>query len=83
MVRRHAGGWYRPGLLAATFLTGYGVVRFLLEFTRQPDTQLGLVLGPFSMGQLLSASMILLGLILLVVLLGRPLRPRRGLSPND
>ncbi|HEY2065799.1 MAG TPA: prolipoprotein diacylglyceryl transferase family protein, partial [Gemmatimonadaceae bacterium] len=67
-----AGGWYRPGLLAATFLTGYGVVRFLLEFTRQPDTQLGLVLGPFSMGQLLSASMILLGLILLVVLLGRP-----------
>jgi phosphatidylglycerol:prolipoprotein diacylglycerol transferase len=69
--RSVAGGWYRPGLLAATFLIGYGVVRFLLEFTRQPDTQLGLVLGPFSMGQLLSASMILLGLILLVVLLGR------------
>jgi phosphatidylglycerol:prolipoprotein diacylglycerol transferase len=66
-----ARGWYRPGLLAAAFLIGYGVVRFLLEFTRQPDTQLGLVLGPFSMGQLLSATMIAVGLGLMVLRLGR------------
>ena len=59
-----AGGWYRPGLLAAAFLIGYGLVRSLLEFTRQPDAQLGLVLGPFSMGQLLSAAMIVAGLAL-------------------
>lgn len=63
--RSVAGGWYRPRLLAGVFLAGYGVVRFLLEFTRQPDAQLGLVLGPFSMGQLLSASMIVLGLALI------------------
>jgi phosphatidylglycerol---prolipoprotein diacylglyceryl transferase len=61
-----ARGRYRSGVLAAVFLIGYGVVRFLLEFTRQPDTQLGLVLGPFSMGQLLSAAMIVLGLGLIV-----------------
>jgi phosphatidylglycerol:prolipoprotein diacylglycerol transferase len=66
-----ARGRYRPGLLAAAFLIGYGVLRFLLEFTRQPDTQLGLVLGPFSMGQLLSATMIAVGAGLLVLRLGR------------
>jgi phosphatidylglycerol:prolipoprotein diacylglycerol transferase len=70
--RAVADGWYRPGLLAGAFLLGYGVVRVLLEFTRQPDPQLGLVLGPFSMGQLLSATMIALGLVLL------GLRLRRG-----
>jgi phosphatidylglycerol:prolipoprotein diacylglycerol transferase len=65
--RAVAHSWYRPGLLAAAFLIGYGVVRVVLEFTRQPDTQLGLVLGPFSMGQLLSAAMIAAGLGLLVL----------------
>ena len=44
----------RAGLLTGTFLVGYALLRFLLEFTREPDAQLGLVVGPFSMGQLLS-----------------------------
>ena len=66
-------GWYRPGILAGAFLVGYGVIRFLLEFTRQPDPQLGLVLGPFSMGQLLSGSMIVLGIVLIAFFRGRPL----------
>jgi phosphatidylglycerol:prolipoprotein diacylglycerol transferase len=57
-------GSYRPGLLAAAFLVGYGVFRFLIEFTRQPDEQLGFVLGPFSMGQLLCTIMILAGVTL-------------------
>jgi phosphatidylglycerol:prolipoprotein diacylglycerol transferase len=57
------GAWYRPGLLAGAFLVGYGTIRFALEFTRQPDEQLGFVLGPFSMGQLLSALMIGVGLL--------------------
>ena len=51
--RSHASGWYRPGLRTAGFLILYGVTRFLLEFTREPDAQLGFVLGPLSMGQLL------------------------------
>jgi phosphatidylglycerol:prolipoprotein diacylglycerol transferase len=78
-LERHAiaRDWYRPGMLAATFLVGYGLVRFLLEFTRQPDTQLGLVLGPFSMGQLLSASMIVVGLVLEVTVLKRHVVRRR------
>ncbi len=59
-------GRYRPGLLGGAFLVGYGIIRFALEFTRQPDAQLGLVLGPFSAGQLLSATMIVAGVALLL-----------------
>lgn len=69
--RAVARGWYRPGVLAGTFLIGYGVIRFALEFTRQPDTQLGLVFGPFSMGQLLSAGTVVIGVLLLLIVFAR------------
>ncbi len=64
--RARAGRWYRPGVLTGTFLTGYALIRILLEFTREPDVQLGFVLGPFSMGQLLSAAMMIVGVAVLV-----------------
>lgn len=47
------------GVLFWTFVGGYGLARFLVEFLREPDPQLGFVLGPFSMGQILSLAMIL------------------------
>jgi len=53
-VYRAKGGSVRPGAFAALFLLLYALARFLVEFTRQPDAQLGFVLGPLSMGQLLS-----------------------------
>lgn len=57
----------RPeGLLSGLFLVLYGVFRFLVEFTRQPDAQLGFVLGPLTMGQLLSVPVALGGAWLLV-----------------
>lgn len=80
--RAVGGGWYRPGLLSAAFLVGYGLVRFLVEFTRQPDRQLGLVLGPLSMGQVLSSTMFLIGLLWLVLLYRRSRRPR-GAAPGE
>lgn len=49
------------GFLLGTFLSGYGLVRFILEFFREPDPQLGLILGPFTMGQGLSAAMVVIG----------------------
>ena len=62
----------RPGTLAALFLLLYAAARFLIEFTRQPDAQfvtpdhpLGTVLGPFSMGQLLSLLVAAFGVALL------------------
>jgi phosphatidylglycerol:prolipoprotein diacylglycerol transferase len=67
---RHARakGWYRPGLPSAAFLVGYGALRFVVEFTRQPDEQLGLVAGPFSAGQLLCMLMIASGVAWLTIL---------------
>jgi len=53
----------RGGLLAL-FLLLYGGFRFFLEFFREPDEQLGFVWGPLSMGQVLSAFMIGVGVIL-------------------
>ncbi len=66
----------RPGLVCGTFLAGYGLSRFLVEFVRQPDAQfispgnpLGLAwqVGGYglTMGQILSLPMIAFGLWLI------------------
>jgi phosphatidylglycerol---prolipoprotein diacylglyceryl transferase len=55
------------GVLLWTFIGGYGVARFLVEFFREPDPQLGFVLGPFSMGQILSLAMILIAALCLLL----------------
>jgi phosphatidylglycerol:prolipoprotein diacylglycerol transferase len=53
---------------SALFLIVYGVSRFLVEFVREPDQQIGyLALGWVTMGQVLSAPMIIAGIILLVL----------------
>jgi len=63
--------WYaakaRPrGAVSAWFLIGYGVFRFAVEFTREPDSFLGLLAFNLSMGQWLSLPMIIAGMALLV-----------------
>ncbi len=55
---------YKPGILTSVFLILYGAFRFFVEFFREPDAQLGYVLGMFTMGQVLSLSMLLAGLVL-------------------
>lgn len=50
------------GAVSAVFLMGYGGFRFLVEFTREPDSYLGLLSLGFSMGQWLSLPMLLLGM---------------------
>ncbi len=52
----------RPGMLLGIFLMGYGLARSTAEFFREPDAHLGFILGPVTMGQVLSVPMILLGL---------------------
>jgi len=49
------------GVVACSACAGYGLFRFMVEFFRQPDAQLGVFFGLFSMGQLLSLPMFLLG----------------------
>jgi phosphatidylglycerol:prolipoprotein diacylglycerol transferase len=52
----------RPlGVVSAVFLIGYGVARFAVEYTREPDRYLGLLALGFSMGQWLSLPMVLTG----------------------
>ena len=52
------------GGLLAIFLFLYGIFRFLVEFVREPDAHLGFILGPFTMGQILTFFMILGGIVL-------------------
>lgn len=56
----------RPvGTVGSLFVLLYGIFRFLVEFVRQPDIQLGFVVGPLTMGQVLSIPMIIVGLAIL------------------
>ena len=64
-LRKHV---QTSGAMLALYLIGYGLVRFGIEFFRQPDSHLGFVMIGFSMGQLLCALMILAGFILLIFL---------------
>ncbi|MEJ2199859.1 MAG: prolipoprotein diacylglyceryl transferase [Desulfuromonadaceae bacterium] len=55
-----------PGVVFSAFFVGYGTIRFVLEFFRQPDAHLGLLWAGATMGQLLSVPMIIFGLIGLI-----------------
>jgi len=56
------------GYLAATFLMGYGVFRYIVEFFREADSQLGYYFGgTTTMGQILCIIMILIGITALVI----------------
>ena len=57
----------RPrGAVSALFLIGYGTFRFLVEYTREPDSFLGLLALGFSMGQWLSLPMVIAGVLMLI-----------------
>jgi len=56
-----------PGFLTSYFLIFYGVIRFFLEFFRQPDPQLGFIVSFLTMGQILCTGMIVAGIILYVI----------------
>jgi phosphatidylglycerol---prolipoprotein diacylglyceryl transferase len=64
-------GYGRPGLTTGFFLVGYAIIRFSLEFTRQPDAQLGFLAAGLSMGQLLSIIMFTAGAVLLITSVSR------------
>jgi len=53
------------GFMFWLFITMYGGLRFVIEFFREPDQQLGFFLGFFTMGQILTAIMFIVGSIML------------------
>jgi phosphatidylglycerol:prolipoprotein diacylglycerol transferase len=60
MVRR--GALERTGLVSGAFMIGYGLARIVAEFFRAPDDFLQFVLPGTTMGQVLSAPMVLVGI---------------------
>jgi phosphatidylglycerol:prolipoprotein diacylglycerol transferase len=56
----------KPGIMFWMFIMLYGLFRFFIEFTREPDSQLGLFGGVISMGQILCLPMFLLGLSMII-----------------
>ena len=55
------------GTFMGVFVMGYGIVRFLVEFVRVPDAQLGYLLGGvITMGQLLSLPLVIAGIALII-----------------
>ncbi len=65
----------RAGVLTALFVTLYGVFRFAVEFFREPDPQLGFILGPLTMGQVLSACTAMAGAALFYLRREKKARP--------
>ena len=56
------------GAMLALYVIGYGMVRFFIEFFRQPDAHIGFIFLSFSMGQILCALMIAGGIGLFLYL---------------
>ena len=55
---------YKIGNCSSFFLIFYGIFRISAEFFREPDIQIGYLIGSISMGMLLSAIMIFAGIII-------------------
>jgi phosphatidylglycerol:prolipoprotein diacylglycerol transferase len=58
----------REGTPFFSFFLLYGIFRFMVEFVREPDTQLGYLWGGATMGQILSLPMVIFGLVGLLLL---------------
>ena len=53
-----------PGFISGMFLFIYSTFRFLIEFLRVPDEQLGYILLNLSMGQIISLIFLVIGIYL-------------------
>ncbi|HOO51257.1 MAG TPA: prolipoprotein diacylglyceryl transferase, partial [Alphaproteobacteria bacterium] len=54
------------GMIAGLFLLLYGLFRFVIEFFREPDVQLGFIFEQVTMGQILCIPMMLSGLAIML-----------------
>ncbi|HIH43127.1 TPA: prolipoprotein diacylglyceryl transferase [Candidatus Woesearchaeota archaeon] len=53
------------GFLFYSFIILYAILRFLIEFVREPDSQLGFFFGWLTMGQILNILMLLVGSVMM------------------
>lgn len=57
--------WASASRLLGLYLLGYAIARIAIEFFREPDPQIGFLFGSFTLGQLLSATMVIAGIFLI------------------
>jgi len=69
----------QAGALSGFFLLGYSLARTVVEQFREPDHHLGYIYGMMTMGQLLSAPMLLVGVFLVI----RAMRQGNGARTAD
>ena len=55
-----------PGFISSIFLIFYSIFRFIIEFFRVPDEQLGYLFFKLTMGQLLSFVFLLIGIFFVI-----------------
>lgn len=55
------------GMVSGIFVLLYGIFRMIMEQFRQPDVQLGFFFEKFTMGQMLSLPLVLVGIIVLIM----------------
>ena len=60
------GGFKRPGLLTGLFTVGYALARIAMEFFREPDSQIEQLAHGLTMGMVLSAPMLAIGIALVI-----------------
>ena len=62
---RNKGLMKTPGLISGLFLIFYSIFRFVIEFFRAPDTQLGYLFLNLTMGQIVSLIFLLIGILII------------------
>ena len=55
----------KRGIISASYIIGYSMIRFIVEFFREPDSQLGFIVLQLTMGQALCIAMFLIGVVML------------------
>tara|TARA_B100000035_G_scaffold313541_1_gene327500 strand:+ start:862 stop:1644 length:783 start_codon:yes stop_codon:yes gene_type:complete len=63
---RNRGFLNFPGIISGIFLTCYSLFRFVIEFFRVPDEQLGYLIFNFTMGQILCSIFFIIGIYLII-----------------
>ena len=57
----------KPGYVSGLFLFFYGLFRFIVEFSREPDIQVGYIYSFLTMGMILSVPMIIAGTVIIAI----------------
>ena len=56
-----------PGFISGLFLVIYSMFRFIIEFFRVPDEQLGYLFLNLTMGQIISFIFLLIGIYIIII----------------